>query len=59
MNAKNIEKNWLVIPKNLNFWISKKKQMALKLFEFVEKFMMHILRLKLTKFQKTGRLPLD
>ena len=47
MNAKKLKNNWL-----LNF--EEKKQMDLKLFEFVEQFMMDTFVLKLTQFEKTG-----
>ena len=49
---KETEKNWLVFSKTFNFWISKKIG-GLKLFKFVEQFIMDTFLLKLTQFEKT------
>ena len=57
MNAGKL-KNWLVFFSQIfNFRISKKKkQIALKLFEFVEQFILGTWLLKLTQFEKTGSI---
>ena len=56
MNARKLKKNRRFFQKSSTFESRRKKQMALKLFEFVEKFMMNTSMIKLTQFEKTGSM---
>ena len=42
--------------KKPTFEFRRKKQMTLKLFEFVEQFMMDTFMIKITQFEKTGSI---
>ena len=54
-NAKKLKKktDLFFFQKPSTFEFRREKQMALKLFEFVEQFIMNTFSLKLTRFEKT------
>ena len=57
MNARKLGKKIdLFLLKCSTFEFRTKKLMALKLFEFVEQFLMHTFLFKLTQFGKTGSM---
>ena len=57
MNARKLkQKLTCFFFQNLQLLNFEEKKMALKLFEFVEQFMMDTFWLKLTQFEKTGSI---
>ena len=56
MNARKLKRRTCFFFKNLQLLKFEEKTMASKLFEFVEKFMIDTLMLKLAQVEKTGSI---